>query len=421
MPNTFQKSTLENGVRVLTESYPQSKAVALGIWVLTGTRDEAKGQGGISHFLEHMVFKGTRKRSGLEIAMSIESVGGELNAYTTKEYTCYHTVTLKEHLSLAADVLVDLVCASSFPKSEFDREKKVVLQEIAMSHEEYSESIYDCYLKAAFGGHPTGRPILGDEESLLNITRQDLVKYYHDRHFGKNIIVSAAGALDHQELVGLLEKGIGRLKERGYKPRRTKAKARPIREIFRRPSEQIHLLVGLPTVSYKNPYRHEAYFLNTLLGGGMTSKLYQTIREKKGLAYSVYSYSYAFIDFAMNFYYAGTDQKNFRKALEATLKELRKLKERGVSRKDFKLYKTQMKGELLLAGDDLESRMTSMAHGEMIFKKYRPLNKVVEEIEAITVDSVNACLQKEFDLKKLGIAVMGDIQASEHQEWLNSL
>ena len=406
-----QKSQLPNGIRVITENHPKSSAVHIGFWVQTGSRDETQELAGISHLVEHLVFKGTKKRSAYEIAFALESVGGDLNAFTTKEYTCYQTLSLKEHLHLSLDVLADLVFSPTFPVKEFKKEKDVVLQEISMSKEEYSEYIYDLYLESCFPKKSIGHPILGNEKSVSETTRQDLIRYHKERYCAENTIITVVGPVDHNEIVDKLSGLLKRVPQRKNKIVRRKPKLKKIESQVNCPSEQAHGLMVFETASYKNPMRYESYFVSTLLGGGMTSRLYQTVREKNGLAYSVYSYLYTFIDTALSCVYFATDMNKMEKAKDLVLREMHKLKSKGISKKDLNLYRTQMKGNLLLGIDDLDGRMTTLAHNEMVFGRQRSLQEVIDDIESVSIDSVAAYLEKYLNLDNVGFMALGDFKS----------
>lgn len=414
-----QKTLLDNGVRVITENHPDSSAVHVGFWLLTGSRDEKADLAGISHFLEHLVFKGTKTRSAYDIVYAMESVGGDLNAFTTKEYTCFHTLSLKEHLPLAVDILADISFSSNFPKDQVEIEKGVVLQEISMSKEEYSEYIYDVYFEKCFSKKSIGQPILGSEKSVSKMKTKDIKNYHKSRYHAENLVVTVVGPVEHEKIVKELEKKLKKIPKTGEIVKRRKPKPKIISEVIECPSEQVHALLAFETSSYKDKDRFESYFLSTLLGGGMTSKLYQSLREKKGCAYTAYSYLYTFVDTALSCIYFATDIKKLDAALDETYKIIDDLIKKGISRKDLELYKTQMKGNLLLGNDDLESRMTNLAHNEMVFGKQRTLEQVISEIEAVSRDSVHAYIEKYLSRDKIGRVLMGQIPEELHEKYKN--
>lgn len=403
----FHKSTLDNGIRVLSEQHPNSRAVSIGIWVLTGTRDESADEGGISHLLEHMVFKGTKTRSAYQIAKSLEALGGDLNAYTTREYTCYHALVLKDHWEKALDVLCDLVSNMQIAANDFRLEKGVILQEIAMTDDTPEELIYDVLFEKAYAGNPVSTPILGTVKSVASMSQKKVMDYYKSRYTGKNIIVTAAGSLDHKVFVSKVEEMLSKKKKAKFSAKREKPRWKTARAVLEKSSEQTHMLVGLPTASFRDEQRFESYIVNTLLGGGMTSKLYQSVREKKGLVYSIHSMLNTFVDSGAMMIYAGTDLKSVRKVSDIISKELRKLKKTGISASDVDLFKTQVIGSILLGSDDIENRMTSIAVNEMVFGEYRSVDSVIQQIQKVTRASVNEFIRNEFDTDKISGVLMG--------------
>jgi predicted Zn-dependent peptidase len=289
METKFKKSELSNGIRVVSEMHPGSCAVSISIWVLTGTRDEASTDAGISHLLEHLVFKGTKTRSAYQIAKSLEALGGELNAYTTRENTCYHALVLKDHWEEALDVLADLVNNMHLNRKDFALEKSVILQEIAMSEDSHEEIIYDILYDQVYGQHPLGRSILGTPASITKMKQSQVMNYYKKTYAGENLIVSAAGCIDHSELVDGIQKRLGGKKPIDLDLPRRSPRWLKRRHVVEKQAEQVHMLIGLPTASFKDKNRFEAVITNTLLGGGMTSKLYQSVRERRGLVYTIHS------------------------------------------------------------------------------------------------------------------------------------
>lgn len=403
----FHKSELDNGIRVLSEQHLDSRAVSIGIWVLTGTRDESADEGGISHLLEHLVFKGTKTRSAYQIAKSLEALGGDLNAYTTREYTCYHALVLKDHWEKALDVLCDLISNMQVSAKDYKLEKGVILQEIAMTDDTPEELIYDILFEKAYAGNPLSMPILGTVKSVASMSQKKVADYYKSRYTGRNIIVTAAGNLDHQVFFEAVEKKLAKKPKAKFTAKRERPRWKPARVVSEKSSEQTHMLMGLPTASFKDSQRFEAYIVNTLLGGGMTSKLYQSVREKKGLVYSIHSMLNTYVDSGSLLIYAGTDLKSVRKVSEIVSRELRKLKKSGISAADVELFKTQVVGSILLGSDDIESRMSSIAVNEMVFGEYRSVDSVVQQIQKVTRASVNDFIHDKFDTDKMSGVLMG--------------
>jgi len=412
----FHKSELDNGIRVLSEQHLDSRAVSIGVWVLTGTRDEAANEGGISHLLEHLVFKGTKTRSAYQIAKSLEALGGDLNAYTTREYTCYHALVLKDHWEKALDVLCDLVSNMQISTNDFKLEKGVILQEIAMTDDTPEELIYDVLFEKAYAGNKLAMPILGTVKSVASMSQKKVTDYYKSRYTGRNIIVTAAGNLDHQVFFEAVEKKLSKKKKAKFNTVRERPRWKAGRTVLEKNSEQTHMLLGLPTASFKDSQRFESYIVNTLLGGGMTSKLYQSVREKKGLVYSIHSMLNTYIDSGSMLIYAGMELKSVRKVAEIISRELRKLKKSGVSAADVELFKTQVVGSILLGSDDIESRMTSIAVNEMVFGEYRSVDSVVQQIQKVTRASVNDFIDEKFDTDKISGVLMG-AGVEDHNKW----
>lgn len=397
-------------MRVVTESHPFTRAVSVGVFVEVGTRDEPVRKAGLTHFLEHLVFKGTRRRSSYELSKALDAVGGDLNAYTTREYTCFHATSLKEHLPLSLDVVMDLVTGATLGLDDFKKEREVIIQEIQMCKDNLEEYILDTYLEKVFAGNELAIPILGTEETLQGLKRSDVLKYYQTNFRGPRIIVSVAGPVEHDQVAALVEKSLGRLKKRVAALKRKAPRFKRFEEFIPRPSEQVHLLVGFPSCSYKSKHRFESYVVNDLLGGGVTSRLYQKIREDKGLVYSVYSYLQSFVDTGLFLTYAGTSDKNALQVLKLIKTELNKFTDHGVKAQDLVSFKTQVKGQILLGAEDMENRMNSLGINEMVFNQYRPIDEVIHEIDEVSVRSTTEYVNKFFNMENVSLMVMGDLE-----------
>ncbi|AZZ37158.1 insulinase family protein [Bdellovibrio sp. qaytius] len=418
--SNFKKSTLSNGVRVVSEYHPHSKSVALGVWVLTGTRDENPEEIGISHFVEHLVFKGTKKRNAYQIARSLESLGGDLNAFTTREQTTYHCTVLKEDWKIGLEVLSDLVCNMKIAKKDFELEKKVVMQEIQMSDDSPEEIIYDYLFEHCYANHPLGRQILGKSDTLAKMTQKKVNDFYKKFYQGSNLVVSVAGPLEHDALVIEAQKLFRTRKTFNVPNVRRAPRWKAARKFYDDESEQVHILLGLPATSFHDKFRFEAFIINSLLGGGMTSKLYQAVREKQGLAYSVFSSLNTQVDSGNITIYAGTDPTKVKKVLSIIKDELLKIKKDGLKKSDLDLFKTQVRGQLLMGSDDIENRMTSLGVNEMVFEDYRSVERVIKEIEAVDEKSIKAYLKDHFDLEKISVILMGP-EVSKMKPWVNAI
>jgi predicted Zn-dependent peptidase len=406
----YKKTQLDNGMRILSEMHPHSRCLVTGLWVETGTRFEEPKQVGISHLLEHMVFKGTDKYTTYELARCLEAKGGDVNAFTAREHTCFHTSSLKEDLDLSIDVLAQLTAFAKFDQNEFIKEKKVVQQEILMAADELEEFAFDLYFEKIFANNSLGYQILGSVDSVDAITRDQVVAYY-DKHFvPENMIVTATGFVDHDELV---EKVQEHFKNKKWlnKKQETQLIAPPrltINEFFKKDSEQYHIIVGFPACSYSDPSRFNGYVVNTALGGGMTSKLYQKIREDRGLVYSVFSILNTFIDTGIQTIYAGTEKKHVEEVVDLIYKELKLIHKNGLTKDDINLFKTQAKGQIVIGSDDIDNRMNSLAVNEMVFKKFRSVDEVISDIEKVNQDSVMEYIEDKLDPENLSLFLLGE-------------
>lgn len=419
MSAAYKKSVLSNGVRVVTEQHSHSKSVSIGVWVLTGTRDEAPEDVGLSHFVEHLVFKGTKTRNAYQIAKSLESLGGDLNAYTTREYTNYHCLALKEDWKIGLEVLSDLVCNMKLLKKDFELEKKVILQEIAMSDDTPEDLIYDYFFEDVYKNHPLSRQILGESKTIEKMTQKKVLDFYKHFYQGENLIISAAGPVDHDQFVIQCQKFFRTRKRFTAKAVRRAPRWKTFNKIYERDMEQAHILVGFPATSFHDKYRFEAFVVNALLGGGMTSRLYQNIREKNGLAYSVFSSLNTNVDSGNITVYAGTDAKNVKRVIQIIKDELLRLKKDGIKASDINLFKTQVRGQLLMGSDEIENRMSSLGINEMIFNGYRSVDQIIKEVEKVSEKSIKEYIKKYMDLSKTSVVLVGP-GLNQHKEWLNS-
>ena len=415
-PPEFKKSTLSHGVRLLTEHHKYSRSTSMGMFIDLGTRDEPEGLIGIAHFVEHILFKGTKTRNAYDIVKALEAVGGEINAFTSRENTCFHTSTLREDLGLSIDILSDIISNSQFTEDDFRKEREVVLQEIDMSVDQLDEYIFDLYFQKAFQGNNLSHPILGTPESLQALTPENVRHFYRSRYGGPNLIISVAGHVSHQEVLEDIQKRLPHTPphtshpfEREATSHRLRPEFHAFKEFIHRPSEQVHTLIGLPSSSYKDNTRFESYIVNALLGGGMTSRLYQKIREQKGLAYSVYSYLHSFSDSGLIMVYTATSEEHVLQVMDLIKQEMTLLKKEGVCQEALDFFKKQVIGNIVLGADDVDNRMNSLAVNEMIFGEYRSVDKVIAEVERVSIESIQKYLEQYFDLDKLGIMLMGPV------------
>ena len=364
-----RRTRLDNGLRVVTEAMPELRSVAVGFWAGTGSRDEPDTLAGASHFLEHLLFKGTATRSAQEIAEDVEAVGGEMNAFTTKEYTAYYVRLLDENLDLALDILSDVVWAPAFRPDEVDCERQVILEEIRMHGDTPDELVHSLFSEALFPGQPVGREVLGDRDAIVAMSRDEIARFHADHYRAGNVVVAAAGNVDHDQVVdGIAARFTGSLGDREPRPEAEILPAGAVR-VLHRPTEQAHLVLGMPALSRSDPDRWALSVLNHVVGGGMSSRLFQEVREKRGLAYSVYSYRSALEDTGTFAVYAGTAPERAPEVLSIIDAELDRLgAERCLAPDELDRAKGHFKGQMALG---LES---SAARREMAASTGRPIS-----------------------------------------------
>jgi predicted Zn-dependent peptidase len=388
----YQKTVLGNGIRVVSESIPYVRSVSVGIWADVGSRDETGTENGISHFLEHMVFKGTKNRSVRDIAQSLESLGGYLNAFTTKEQTCFYARVLDEHVERAVDVLSDLVQHATFKREELEKEKLVVIEELKNAEDDPEDIIHDYFEKSLFPTHPIGFPIIGTEANLRAFTRSDLSDRVAGHYTTSKIVIAAAGNVKHADLVRLAEKYLNHIAPPGTPRPRVQAPAKHPKRAsaeFGRQIQQSHVCVGTVAYSIKHKDRYPLMVMNAILGEGMSSRLYQTIREKHGLAYSVYSFVNMLSDAGSFGAYIGTDKKNLSNAMELVLKEFEKLRLKPVPRAELERTKSQIKGTMMLGLENMSGRMMRLGTSELYFSKFTSLDTILQKVDAVTPESIH--------------------------------
>ncbi|HHZ17009.1 MAG TPA: insulinase family protein [Clostridia bacterium] len=406
-----RKKQLENGVRILTEKVPGVRSVSLGVWVGAGSRHENEDNAGISHYIEHMLFKGTEKRSATDIAEALDSVGGQLNAFTTKEYTCYYTKTLDEHFDLALDVLADMFFNSQFAEKALEKERSVIEEEIKMYEDTPDEFIHDLFVNTAWPEHPLGKPILGTMESLSKIKRQDIFAYLKEKYVANRIVIAVAGNIKHEEIQEKLAAIFARMepqtgKEELVPPEQTAENATNLtREIG-----QVQICLGTGGLSQHDERLYVATILNNVLGGGLSSRLVQSIREERGLAYSVFSYHTAFCDTGLFTFYAGTSPARYAEVIQLILREIDDVLTRGITEKELQRAKEQLKGSLFLGLENVSSRMTRLGRNELCLNRIVPLSEVVERINAVSLDDVKTLARDLFGAKHFTLSTIGPLK-----------
>jgi predicted Zn-dependent peptidase len=386
----YKKTVLPNGIRIVTEQIPYVRSVSIGVWVNVGSRDENERNNGITHFVEHMVFKGTKRYSTQQIARSLESVGGYLNAFTSKEHTCFYARTLDEYLPKAVDVLSDLVQHPLYNKSDMEKEKFVVLEELKNIEDDPDDLIHDYFDHSVYQKHPLGFPVIGKAENIKRFSKDDLFEYSREHYTPNRMVVAGAGNLKHEEVVDLVEKYFHASKSKSgdIKRERVPKRVHSKKEIFERPISQAHVCLGTIGYSIKSRHRYPLLVLNTLLGEGMSSRLFQNIREKYGFAYNVYSFANLMSDTGNFGAYIGTDNNNIDNSINLILKELEKLKTKPVGNAELKRTKAQLKGTMMLSLESMSSRMMRLGSGEMYLGDFVPLNAILKKIEAVSPDEI---------------------------------
>jgi predicted Zn-dependent peptidase len=406
----IRTTTLSNGIKVITETMPHVRSVSVGVWVGSGSRRETPEQNGVSHFIEHMLFKGTATRSAEDIARSVDSIGGNLDAFTAKEMTCFNTKVLDEHLPIAMDVLSDLVLSPRFDQEDIDKEKGVVLEEIKMDADSPDYLVHEIFSSNFWKDHALGRPILGTRETVKALSRDVIYDYYRTVYTPENLLLTAAGNLTHERLVGLASERFEKLKPAGPVPVET-APATHARVALRskKELEQVHLCLGVPSYPIPHEDRFNCYVLNTVLGGGMSSRLFQNIRERQGLAYSVYSDISPYTDTGCLMVCAGTSVESVRKLVDSVLKEFIELKQVTVPDEELRRAKDHLKGSLMLSLESTSSRMSNLARQEMHFKRFFSLDELVESIEKVTAADVQRVAQTFFEQKQIALTILGNL------------
>ena len=403
----FQRSTLENGITVLSEKIPFVRSVSLGFWVTTGSRDEDPDKNGISHLIEHMLFKGTSTRSAYDIALEIERVGGVLNAFTGKELTCYYAHVLDENLPLAVTLLSDMLTASLFTPEDIVKEQHVILEEISDANEIPEDRIQECFYRDLFADHPLARPVMGVESTVMGLTRDDLVQYMSETYCPDRIFVAAAGNVEHKDLCELIEQHF-RLQTRPghHRELSTPAPAKAATREYTMPTQLGHVCIGARGLAFSDPNRYSVLILNTLLGGGMSSRLFQSVREQHALCYNIYSFIDAFIDTGVFCVYTATDPAKLQHALDVIRSEFDALRRNGISAAELAATKSQLKGSLMLGLEDTSSRMNRIAKMEIYLQQYYSLDDVIAGIDAVKPDDVNALASELLDPNGLVTSMM---------------
>jgi predicted Zn-dependent peptidase len=409
----YRKTVLQNGTRIITEKLEHSRALSLGIWVSVGSRDEAEKESGISHFIEHMIFKGTEARDSLRIAKELDAIGGFSNAFTGKEYTCFHAKVLDKHFPILADILSDIFLNSIFSAQDIKREKQVIFQEIRMVDDSPEEYIHDLFQAQFWLDHPLGRSILGTSKTVSSFNRKKIQDYFSHFYIPDRIIISAAGNIDHEVVVSFFQSLFESLDQQKNLPNTHTPDPHSGINCNTRDLEQVHIILGGKAPHLLSDMRFASALLNTILGGNMSSRLFQEIREKMGLAYSIYSFLSEYIDAGLLGVCVATDTSQVNNVLQIINKEIKKIQKGDISQEDLVAAREHLIGAILLSSENTDARMMRIAKNEYVFGRYVTYEELVERLEKVTVDDVVHCSQEVFRSDVVSLATLGPFNQTE--------
>lgn len=416
MSSRYQKTVLPDGLKIISESIPSVRSISIGLWVDIGSRDEPSGLEGISHFIEHMVFKGTTTRSAFDIVSYIESVGGILNAFTTRENTCFLAKIIDIHLPRAVDILTDLVFNTLCVNDDILKEKKIVIDEINEVKDTPADLVHDVFALSIFGKHPLGKPILGTSSTVRNFSRKKVINFLSANYLRKRMLFVASGNLKHQTFVNLVKKCIpdsrsnNQSRDSHFKRiKRTSPQLQNGLYVTSRNTIQTHICIGTPAMRFNHPKRAALLLLNSILGGSMSSKLFQKIREEMGLAYTVFSYLDFFKDASVIGVYLNTDKKHTGTVISTVYEELDKLSKDKLGTAELSSAKEQMKGSLVLGLENTSHRMNRLAKHELLLGKYITIDETISEIDKVTSSDICNIATKLFQRDKYTITIMGPV------------
>jgi predicted Zn-dependent peptidase len=409
----YQKSELKNGIRIITEKLDHYRSVSLGIWVGAGSRDEDARTNGISHFIEHMIFKGTRNRSNLQIAKELDAIGGLSNAFTSKEYTCFHSKVLDKHFPALADIMSDIFLNSVFDPDNIDKERQVILQEISMVEDSPEEQIHEIFNNLYWSNHPLGMSILGTDETVSALDRDELIDHKKRFYSPSRIIISVAGNIDHERVVDFFKPIFESIEPGETTPSLTTPRINQAVLCHHKQLEQVHICLGGKAPHLLNDMRFAGTIFNTILGGNMSSRLFQEIREKRGLAYSIYSFISAYIDTGIFGICAGTDPKEVNNVLDVINMEIKKIKDGDITETDLNEAKEHLIGGILLGSENTDSRMLRLAKNEYLFNRYISYEEVVASLEGVTVNRVVTCAREAFTPENTSLATLGPFKEED--------
>lgn len=405
----YRKDTLSNGIRVVSETLPKSRSVSIGVWVKVGSRHEPSELGGVSHFIEHLFFKGTEKRTARDIAIEMDSIGGEMNAFTSQETTTYYVKVVDEHLSIAVDLLSDILIGSRFDPREVEKERKVILEEIKSVEDTPDDYIHELFTSMVWPDNSLGRPILGTKETIKALKHEDIITYIGNYYSPKEIVISVAGNFEHARLIDLLDTSFGKLFRNGIPKHETTPVFNRDVSVKKKQLEQVQVCIGCKGVNYTHEDRFAEWALNSVLGSGMSSRLFQEVREQNALAYSIYSYVTSYRDTGLLTVYAGTDPSNVMEVIRLVMKEIRKIKEEGITEEEERRVKNQIKGNLVLSLESSNSHMGRIARQEIYFGKYLSMGDIIKGVENVTREQVRRLAQQLFASRNMSLTILGPL------------
>ncbi len=411
----INKTVLANGVKIISKKMPHVRSISMGVWVNVGARDETDTQSGLSHFIEHMIFKGTARRSAYQIAKEFDAIGGQTNAFTSMEHTCYHAKVLDTHLETMVEILSDIFLNSTFDPQEVERERPVIFQEIGMVEDSPEEYLHLVAAKNFWGSHPLGRSILGSRENILNFDARTIKAFFRQFYHPERIILAVAGNIDHKRIVDLVGPAFETIHNGQQLPPRNRPEIAPRQQAIQRDLEQAHINLSTLGLSTTDPKRFACSLMNTILGGNMSSRLFQEIRERHGLAYSVYSFVSSHVDTGMFGVYAGVHPDNVSRCIDLVIQAQQRLKQAPVSSSELDGAKEFTKGNLILAAESVDNQMVRLAQNEIHFKDYIPLQAVIENIDAVTVQEIQDLAEELFRPEQSALTLLGPVD--EHADW----
>ncbi|MFP4499064.1 MAG: M16 family metallopeptidase [Vulcanimicrobiota bacterium] len=406
----FNKTILENGIKILTEEVNEFKSASIGVWVHAGPRNETEKDSGISHFIEHMMFKGTEKRTSRDIAEIMDSVGGQLNAFTEKEQTCYYVRVMDKHIPLALDVLSDMFNNSRFEVVEIDRERKVILEEINMYEDDPEDKVFEVFNKTLWGCHPLSSPTLGNKETVGSFNRQDFMNYMKGFYTPDNITVAAAGHFNHWDLVDIIETNFGHLQGKSLASQIEPPMVHSRENLHFKDCEQTYICTGGRGISQKDPRKYAFFVLDSIIGGSMSSRLFQEVRERRGLVYTISTFTNAYYDSAQFGIFACTSRNNLKEVVTLIRNIVDEVRENGITEKEIRRAKEHIKGSISLGLESTSNRMIRLNKSELYYNRLIPIEEVIKKVEEVTVEDIKNVASEILDRSQYATTVLGPIK-----------